>query len=70
MPFVSLSLEHGPALQAYLAAMGVGGARVSTVSYGEEAPLERANDEVAWSKNRRCEFRILVGEAGVEGTTR
>jgi len=67
---LALGQKRAAAVQAYLAALGVGGARVTTVSYGEEAPLERSNDEVAWSKNRRCEFRILVGEAGIEGTTR
>jgi len=67
---VALGQKRAKAVQAYLTGMGVGAARVQTVSYGEEAPLAKGSTEVAWSANRRCEFRILIGESGVEGTTR
>ncbi|HOX00598.1 MAG TPA: peptidoglycan-associated lipoprotein, partial [Deltaproteobacteria bacterium] len=30
--------------------------RVSTVSYGEEKPVDPASTEEAWAKNRRDDF--------------
>ena len=40
------------------------------VSYGEERPLDGKSTEVAWSKNRRGEFRIVAecGTAEITGT--
>lgn len=51
-----------------LVRMGVGSARLATLSYGEERPVDPDRTEVAWSQNRRAEFRILRG-SGVNGTT-
>lgn len=65
---IALGQRRAKAVSDYLSAMGVGSARVNLVSYGEEDPIVRSSGEVAWSQNRRCEFRILVGEAGVEGS--
>jgi len=39
----------------YLRSLGVSRDRMSTVSYGEAKPAEAANNEGAWSKNRRVE---------------
>jgi len=43
----------------YLVNSGVEGHRVSTISYGEEDPLDLGSNEDAWAKNRRGHFRIL-----------
>ena len=32
--------------------------RVTTITYGEERPMDAAATEVAWAQNRRAEFRI------------
>ena len=43
----------------YLVGLGVAPARVQTISYGEERPVDPRHNEEAWQKNRRCEFRII-----------
>lgn len=40
----------------YLMNLGVPGNRISTISYGEEKPLNHGHDELAWSQNRRADF--------------
>ena len=42
----------------YLRAAGVTASRISTVSYGEELPLDPAHTEGAWAKNRRDHFKV------------
>lgn len=42
----------------FLVLMGVNPGRISIVSYGEDNPLDPANTEAAYAKNRRCEFEI------------
>ena len=41
----------------YLMQLGVDGARVTTISFGEEKPAVPEHNEFAWSKNRRAMFR-------------
>jgi len=43
----------------YLMTLGVDGARIRTVSYGEERPFEEGHDDAAWSQNRRAHL-VLV----------
>jgi peptidoglycan-associated lipoprotein len=38
--------------------MGIAPSRLSTVSYGEERPLDPSHNEAAWAKNRRAQFVI------------
>lgn len=42
----------------YLRSLGIDASRMSTVSYGEEQPLDPAHNEGAWAKNRRDHFRV------------
>lgn len=42
----------------YLKSNGVSGDQLSTISYGEELPLDPGHDESAWVKNRRAHFTI------------
>jgi peptidoglycan-associated lipoprotein len=59
----NLALGDRRANQAkeYLVTLGVDGARIRTVSYGEERPFDPGHDESAWSKNRR-DHLVLVGK--------
>ena len=41
-----------------LVELGVDSARLGTVSYGEEQPLDPRSTEDAWSKNRRAHFVV------------
>jgi peptidoglycan-associated lipoprotein len=43
----------------YLVFLGIGPERITTVSYGEEKPLDPGHSEEAWAKNRRAHFEIL-----------
>lgn len=56
----NLALGERRALSAkkYLIKAGVDGSRISTVSYGEERPLDPGHNEEAWAKNRRDHFVV------------
>ena len=53
---VALGESRARAARSYLVSLGVSEERVETVSYGEERPIDRAETEAAWAKNRRAEF--------------
>jgi len=36
------------------------GSRIDTISYGEEHPADPNHDEIAWAKNRRGVFVLLL----------
>jgi peptidoglycan-associated lipoprotein len=43
---------------SFLVDLGIAASRLTTVSYGEERPLDSRADEDAWAKNRRAHFVI------------
>jgi len=53
---LALGERRATAVKDYLAASGVDRARISTISYGEERPLDPGQNEEAWAKNRRGHF--------------
>lgn len=57
----NLALGERRARTAYefLILLGVNPAQIEMVSFGEEKPAVKGNNEAAWAKNRRCEFRVL-----------
>ena len=57
---IVLGERRAQAAMNYLVSLGIAGDRLSTVSYGEEMPLVQGNDEAAWSKNRRAEFKPVL----------
>ncbi len=65
---LALGQRRADAVRRYMTAQGVGGSRLTVVSYGEERPLASGSSESAWTKNRRAEFRITWGD-GAKGTT-
>lgn len=54
---LALGLRRAAAAKQFLTAYGVSADRVSIVSFGEERPLDTANTEEAFSRNRRGEFQ-------------
>ena len=56
---LALGERRANAVQEYLTVLGVDPSRLSTISYGEEQPLDPGHDEMAWSLNRRAHFVIL-----------
>ncbi|MDF1578863.1 MAG: peptidoglycan-associated lipoprotein Pal [Desulfurivibrionaceae bacterium] len=43
----------------YLVNLGISERRISTISYGEERPINFGHDELSWSQNRRNDFVII-----------
>ena len=56
----NLALGERRARSAYdfLRSLGVKKEQLSTVSYGEELPLDPGHNESAWGKNRRAHFSV------------
>ena len=55
---LALGEQRASAVKAYLINLGVSAARLNTISYGEEQPLDSRQTEQAFSKNRRAHFAI------------
>ena len=53
---LALGERRAQAVMNYMATLGVPASRLSTISYGEEKPLDPGHDEASWAKNRRAEF--------------
>ena len=56
---LTLGERRAAAVREYLVNYGIDPSRVSTISYGEERPLDPRHDEGAWGKNRRSAFIIM-----------
>lgn len=55
---LALGAKRAEAVRRYLVDLGISPGRLSTVSYGEELPLCKEQDEICWAKNRRGHFVI------------
>ena len=55
---LALGQRRADATKKYLVGLGLDAKRLSTVSYGEEKPLDPGHDEGAWAKNRRAQFAV------------
>ena len=53
---LALGERRAHSAKKYLSQLGVNADRISTISYGEEQPLDPGHTEAAYSKNRRCHF--------------
>lgn len=53
---IALGERRAQVVQDYLLRLGVDGARLSIISYGEERPAAQGEEEDAWAKNRRAEL--------------
>ncbi len=49
-----LGRKRAEAVEDFLVALGVDPARISTVTYGEERPIDPASNEEAWAVNRNA----------------
>lgn len=56
---LALGQKRANAAKDYLVDYGISGGRLSTISYGEERPLDAGHDEAAWVKNRRAHFVLI-----------
>jgi peptidoglycan-associated lipoprotein len=55
---MALGERRAKAAYDYLRSLGVPSRQMSTISYGEELPLDPGHEEGAWAKNRRAHFSI------------
>jgi peptidoglycan-associated lipoprotein len=55
---LALGQRRAEAVRRYLMSYGLEAGRFSTISYGEERPLDRAHNDEAWSLNRRDDFSV------------
>ena len=53
---LALGDRRARAARDYLVSLGIPVARLRTISYGKERPVDPGHNEDAWSKNRRAEF--------------
>lgn len=56
---LALGERRADAAAKFLSALGVSSSRISTVSMGEENPVDSRSNETAWAKNRRDEFILI-----------
>jgi len=56
---LALGERRANSTKKYLLSLGIPADRISTISYGEERPLDPGHNEEAWAKNRRAHFIIL-----------
>jgi peptidoglycan-associated lipoprotein len=57
---LALGERRANSTKIYLLSLGISPERVSTISYGEERPLDTGHNEEAWVKNRRAHTIITA----------
>jgi peptidoglycan-associated lipoprotein len=55
---LALGERRAQSVFSYLRTAGVSAEQMSTISYGEELPLDDGHSESAWAKNRRAHFQV------------
>ena len=55
---LALGERRADAVKDYLVNLGIDSGRLSTISYGEERPIDPGKSETAWAKNRRAHLYI------------
>ena len=53
---LALGERRAESVKVFLVNSGISGARLTTISYGEEKPVDMGQNEEAWAKNRRATF--------------
>ncbi|MBI2986285.1 MAG: peptidoglycan-associated lipoprotein Pal [Deltaproteobacteria bacterium] len=56
---LALGAKRAQAAKDYLVTLGISKERLSTISYGEELPVCKEQNEGCWQKNRRARFVIV-----------
>lgn len=60
---MALGAKRAQSAMDYLVTLGVAANRLSTISYGEEIPVCKENNEGCWVKNRRARFVVTASKA-------
>ena len=56
-----LGNKRAVSARQYLVGKGIDAGRIEVTSFGEERPVDPAENEGAWARNRRAEFEIIAG---------
>jgi peptidoglycan-associated lipoprotein len=56
---LALGERRANSAKKYLISLGIEPTRISSISYGEERPLDPDHNEEAWTKNRRAHIVIM-----------
>jgi peptidoglycan-associated lipoprotein len=56
---LALGAKRAQSAKDYLSTLGIAGDRLSTISYGEEIPVCKEQNESCWRQNRRARFVII-----------
>ena len=56
-----LGNKRAVSARQYLVGKGIDAGRIDVTSFGEERPVDPAENEGAWARNRRAEFEIIAG---------
>ena len=60
---LALGAKRADSVKRYLIDLAIAPNRLRTVSYGEELPLCKEQNEICWAKNRRARFVIKTAPA-------
>ena len=55
---LALGDRRAESAKDFLSDLGIDPSRLSTISYGEERPVDPRHNEEAWAKNRRSHFNV------------
>ena len=55
---LALGDRRAHSAQVFLIDLGIADTRLQTISFGEERPIDAADNEAAWAQNRRAHFVI------------
>lgn len=55
---MALGQRRAQETKKYLVNLGINESKITTISYGDERPLDTGNNEEAWAKNRRAHFVV------------
>jgi len=55
---LALGDRRAESAKSFLVDLGIDPARITTISYGEERPVDPRHNEEAWAKNRRDHFVV------------
>jgi peptidoglycan-associated lipoprotein len=53
---LALGERRAESVKVFLVNLGISDSRLTTISYGEEKPVDMGHNEEAWAKNRRAAF--------------
>ncbi len=59
---LALGTRRATAVRRYLMGKGIDTARLDQMSSGEGSPIDTADGQAAWARNRRAEFSVVSGD--------